>query len=271
MTHIDLAVSNDNFSYEMHADLAGVTVLFGPSGVGKTTVLRTIAGFTPEMRGTVTYAGETLQNSMIGAFVPPHKRGIATVFQDSRLFPHMTVARNLGYAAKRAPKINGPDLDTVVQALDLVPLLGQLPETLSGGEKQRVAIGRALLTRPKLILMDEPLASLDTDRKQDILPYVAALPTVFGLPVLYVTHAVPEVAQIATQVLRMTSGTVASAVSPATFLGEQGPEAVRVTATITKVENGLTYLSVQGQTLTLEGDLGPKDSQITLNLTPNRN
>ena len=262
MTQIDLSVGNADFAYEMKADLTGVTVLFGPSGVGKTTILRSIAGFAPDLRGTATYGGKTLQNSMIGTFVPPHKRGIATVFQDGRLFPHMTVARNLNFAIKRAPKTSGPDKDTVIEALDLAPLLGQHPATLSGGEKQRVAMGRALLSRPNLILMDEPLASLDTGRKDDILPYVATLPDVFDLPVLYVTHAINEVAQIATQVLSMTSGTVAPAISRQAFMDKHTPHALP--ATITEIRDGRTYLVV-------DGELGPKGATVTITLDADQN
>ncbi len=261
MTQIDLAVGNADFAYEMKAELTGVTVLFGPSGVGKTTILRSIAGLAPDLRGTVTYGGKTLQNSMIGTFIPPHKRGIATVFQDGRLFPHMNVARNLDFAVKRAPKVAGPDKDTVIAALDLGPLMNHRPTTLSGGEKQRVALGRALLSRPDLILMDEPLASLDMDRKDDILPYVATLPDVFDLPVLYVTHALAEVAQIATQVLSMTSGTVAPAISRQAFMDKHSPKGTP--ATITEIRDGRTYLVIDGE-LGATGDtvmIAPKSTR----------
>lgn len=190
--------------------LSGITALFGPSGCGKTTLLRVIAGLEARARGRVALDGESWQETA-GGFVPAHARGVGLVFQDARLFPHRTVEGNLLYADKRSrdgrSHIERAD---VVAALDLEPLLARRPASLSGGERQRVAIGRTLLSRPRLLLMDEPLAALDARRKSAILATIAQLPTAFGVPILYVTHSVDEVAQIADRMVVLADGRVAT-------------------------------------------------------------
>ncbi len=139
--------------------------------------------------------------------MPPHKRGIGYVFQDVRLFSHLTVARNLRYAEKRSRSVDSKiDIEGVVAALDLAPLMTRRPSSLSGGERQRVAIGRTLLTRPRLLLMDEPLAALDIKRKAEILPYIERLPQVFQIPIIYVTHSIDEVARLAERMLVLANG-----------------------------------------------------------------
>ncbi|WP_397542147.1 molybdenum ABC transporter ATP-binding protein [Roseovarius salis] len=185
----------------------GITALFGPSGCGKTTLLRIIAGFEREARGRVAFAGDVWMDG--STFVPPHRRGVGYVFQDARLFPHLTVRGNLAYAHRRAaPAPARYSFDDVVDALDLGALLGRRPGGLSGGERQRVAIGRTLLARPRLLLMDEPLAALDTRRKAEILPYIARLPDAFGVPVIHVTHALEEVTQLCDRIVALAQGRV---------------------------------------------------------------
>jgi molybdate transport system ATP-binding protein len=204
---ITCGIRFDDFTLDLSHkfSLEGITALFGPSGCGKTTLLRVIAGFERGAMARVAYAGETWQDE--DAFVPPHERGVGFVFQDTRLFPHLTVRGNLAYAEKRSrDKGNRIGFDDVISALDLGRLIERRPGSLSGGERQRVAIGRALLTRPRLLLMDEPLAALDFRRKAGIFPYVERLPASFGVPVIYVTHAIEEVTRLADQMVVLADG-----------------------------------------------------------------
>jgi len=208
-----------NVAQEMGLD--GITAVFGASGSGKTTLLRAIAGLDRGVAGRIRFAGQAWQDDARRVFVPPYKRGVGYVFQDARLFPHLSVGANLRYAARRARRESRPiDFDDVVDALDLSPLLDRQTTALSGGERQRVAIGRTLLSRPQLLLMDEPLAALDIRRRAAILPYIERLPQTFGVPVLYVTHAIAEVAQISQWMLLLSGGRV-SAAGPVTELMER--------------------------------------------------
>lgn len=185
----------------------GVTVLFGPSGAGKSTVIAVAAGLLRPDRCRVAVNGTVLADTAAGLWLPPERRRVGLVFQDSRLFPHMTVATNLRFGLRRAPQ--GPvRFDDVVDLLGIGALLDRRPHTLSGGERQRVAIGRALLAQPHLLLMDEPLASLDAARKAEILPYLTRLKTTLNLPILYVTHAFDEVARLADSLVLLEAGRV---------------------------------------------------------------
>lgn len=185
----------------------GITGLFGPSGCGKSTLLRVIAGFERVARGRVALGDEVWLGG--GVNVAPHRRGVGYVFQEARLFAHLSARGNLDYAHRRAAGTPARfAFDDVVQVLDLAPLFHRRAAQLSGGERQRVAIGRALLTRPRLLLMDEPLAALDTRRKGEILPYVARLPQAFGVPVIYVTHALEEVTQLCDRMVALSAGRV---------------------------------------------------------------
>lgn len=186
---------------------ARIVALFGHSGAGKTTALNVIAGLIRPRVAKVVVAGRTLTDTSAGIFVPAHRRRIGYVFQDGRLFPHLTVRRNLLYGrffAGRAERFN--DLDEIAELLGIVPLLDRRPQTLSGGEKQRVAIGRALLASPRLLLMDEPLASLDEERRQETLPYIERLRDEFSVPIVYVSHSVAEIERIAADVVTMAEG-----------------------------------------------------------------
>lgn len=179
----------------------GITVLFGPSGAGKSTVLAAIAGLLRVDRARVVLGSEPLDR------LPPERRRIGMVFQDGRLFPHRTVRQNLLYGLRRAPR--GPIFPSdIVDLLGLKDLLGRRPAGLSGGERQRVAIGRALLSQPRILLMDEPLASLDDARRAEILPYLLRLKETLRLPVVYVTHALPELTRLADHVVLMDRGRV---------------------------------------------------------------
>lgn len=198
-----------DFSCDFH--LTGVTALFGPSGAGKSTVLRILAGLEAGARGRIRYADETWLDSDRKLVVPAHRRAVGYVFQDARLFSHLDVHGNLRFADRRATRSgNGAGFESVVEALDLGPLLARSTGSLSGGERQRVAIGRALLSRPRLLLLDEPLAAMDAARKGEILPYIEALPTEFDIPAIYVSHSVDEVARLADRIVVLATGRVAA-------------------------------------------------------------
>lgn len=189
------------------APAAGVTALFGPSGSGKTTLLRCIAGL-ERAQGTLQVNGETWQDE--NAFVPVHKRPLGYVFQEANLFPHFSVRANLEYGYKRIKSEERKvQLEQVVEWLGLSRLIGRFDTAgLSGGERQRVAIGRALLTSPRILLMDEPLSALDTNSKQEILPYLERLHRELNIPVLYVSHAMDEVARLADHLVLLEKGRV---------------------------------------------------------------
>ena len=186
-----------------------VTALFGRSGAGKTTLVNLIAGLIRADHGTITIGDVTFLDTSNGIDVPPHKRGVGYVFQEGRLFPHLSVSGNLTYGQKfgRARQ-GGASLAEIATLLDIGPLLDRRPADLSGGEKQRVAIGRALLARPRLLLMDEPLASLDQNLKGEILPYIERLRDEMELPIIYVSHAVEEVARLADTLVLLDGGKV---------------------------------------------------------------
>ena len=213
---LDVRVGFRGFDLDVEQEIpaAGVTAVFGPSGSGKTTLLRAMLGFEAEARGRIALGDETWLDSERGVLVPPHRRPIGCTFQDGRLFPHLDVEGNLRYADRRSATAAAVAAeaeitrDEVVDALDLGPLLDRRPGTLSGGERQRAALGRALLSRPRLLLLDEPLSALDRRRKAEILPYLLALHPRFGIPTLYVSHAVDEVALLADRVLVLAEGRV---------------------------------------------------------------
>jgi len=208
----------------------GLTALFGPSGSGKTTVIACLAGLARPDRGRIVVDGRTLLDTDRRIALPAHRRRIGVVFQEARLLPHLSVRQNLDYGrrflSRRHADAPGLAFDDVVGLLGLGHLLARRPAGLSGGEGQRVAIGRALLSRPRLLLMDEPLAALDAARKAEILPLIERLRDAAGLPIVYVSHAVSEVARLADTLVVLEAGRVAAA-GPAEALlrrGELGPE-----------------------------------------------
>ncbi|MFI8415448.1 molybdenum ABC transporter ATP-binding protein ModC [Serratia sp. NPDC078593] len=183
----------------------GITAIFGLSGAGKTSLINAIGGLTRPDRGRIVLNDRTLVDTATGLFLPAEKRRIGYVFQDARLFPHYRVRGNLQYGMAASMR---PQFETIVELLGIAPLLNRLPLTLSGGEKQRVAIGRALLTAPELLLMDEPLASLDLPRKRELLPYLERLAQDVNIPILYVSHSLDEILRLAGQVLVLDNGQV---------------------------------------------------------------
>ncbi|MDP2680417.1 MAG: molybdenum ABC transporter ATP-binding protein [Rhodoferax sp.] len=187
----------------------GITALFGASGSGKTTVLRILAGLEPAARGRICVQGEVWQNSDQNLFKPIHQRALGYVFQEASLFEHLNVQGNLQYGFTRTPaKERKQSWNDTLALLGIGHLLKRWPHELSGGERQRVAIARALATSPRLLLLDEPLAALDSPRKAEILPYLERLQTELRLPVIYVTHAIDEVARLADHMVLLDTGRV---------------------------------------------------------------
>lgn len=198
---------------------AGITALFGRSGSGKTTLVNMMAGLVKPDAGHIKIDERILFDSNSGTNLPPHRRRIGYVFQEARLFPHLNVRQNLNYGTWFAKGRRKTPFDQIVEMLGIAELLKRRPLHLSGGEKQRVAIGRALLSAPDILLMDEPLASLDDDRKGEILPYVERLRDQASMPIIYVTHAVPEITRLATSVVLMADGKSIASGSAAEILG----------------------------------------------------
>jgi len=239
---------------------AGVTVLFGRSGSGKTTVVNAVAGLLRPKEGRVAVEDWVLFDTVQGVWLPPHRRRLGYIFQEGRLFPHLTVRQNLAYGRWFAPrKTPREDPQKVVEMLGIGHLLDRRPAALSGGEKQRVAIGRALLASPRLILADEPLAALDDARKAEILPYFERLRDEVSVPILYVTHSAAEVARLATSVVALQDGKVVRHGPASEVLADPSvvPAGVRAVGAVLQVRvaahhpDGLTELDANGERLFL--------------------
>ncbi|MBE1283354.1 MAG: molybdenum ABC transporter ATP-binding protein [Rhodobacteraceae bacterium] len=238
----------------------GLTVLFGRSGSGKTTVINAVAGLLKPEKGRVAVDDWILLDTAAAQFLPSHKRRLGYVFQEGRLFPHLNVRQNLLYGRWFAPKTGaGEDMGKVVEMLGIGHLLDRRPAGLSGGEKQRVAIGRALLANPRLILADEPLAALDEGRKAEILPYFERLRDEVAIPILYVSHSAIEVARLATTVVALEGGKVLRQGAAVEVLGDPmfTPTGVRAVGAILEARvrahhpDGLTELDANGVPLFL--------------------
>jgi molybdate transport system ATP-binding protein len=191
---------------------SGVTAVFGPSGAGKTTLVNMISGLVAPDRGRIAIDDTVLFDAAKRINLPPHRRRIGYVFQEGRLFPHLSVKHNLDYGRRmRGLPPDLAQLARIISLLDIGNLIDRRPGKLSGGERQRVAIGRALLMRPRLLLLDEPLASLDVTSKREILPYLERLRDEVGVPMVYVSHRAAELRRIATSVVRLIGGKVEAA------------------------------------------------------------
>jgi molybdate transport system ATP-binding protein len=258
--------------------LRGVTGLFGPSGCGKTTVLRCLAGL-QRLAGRLRVGAETWQDDSRGYFLKPHRRPVGYVFQEASLFPHLSVRNNLLYGARRGVGGERPaalDLDGIVDLLGIGHLLNRAPAALSGGERQRVSVGRALLSRPRLLLMDEPLSALDRATKEEILPYFEAMHENLSIPVLYVSHDFAELERLADTVVLLDRGRVLSSgplstlqVDPELPLLKAPDAAVTLVAQVTGVDDayGLTTLSIAGGTLVVPGRSRSVGSRQRLRIT----
>ena len=196
---------------KFETDTRGITAIFGRSGAGKTSIVNVLAGLLQPHSGRIEIDGHILLDTVKQINVPPEKRRLGYVFQESRLFPHYSVQRNLTYGMRRTPEAERRvNFDDVVAVLGVEALLERKPRSLSGGERQRVALGRALLTSPNLLLMDEPLASLDTARKQEIMPFIERLRDHFRIPIVYVSHDMDEIIRLADNLILIDEGRVAA-------------------------------------------------------------
>jgi molybdate transport system ATP-binding protein len=251
---------------------AGVTALFGASGAGKTTIVSAIAGTFRPQHGRIVISGRTVLDTSASIFVPPQQRRAGMVFQDARLFPHMSVRDNLLFGWRRAAKrVDGAAIDRIVALLGLERLLERRPRMLSGGEKSRVALGRALLSSPEILLLDEPLAALDAQRRAEILPYLERLRDEGGLPMLYVSHALDEVARLADDIVVIKEGRTVHSGSVFDLLTDlelpvlagAPPVGAVIVATVDKPrDDGLTALAFDGGTLLVSQLSAPTGTRL---------
>jgi len=212
MLHVDVTKQLGEFSIEAaFASEGRVTGLFGASGAGKTSLVNMIAGLLRPDRGSIAIDGDVVDDTAAGIHVPAYRRRIGYVFQDARLFPHLSVTQNLDYGRRMNRLADDPaQRKRIIDLLDIGALLDRRPGKLSGGERQRVALGRALLSKPRLLLLDEPLGALDESRKLEILPYLVRLRDEANIPMVYVSHDVAELRQLATQIVMLRQGRVTS-------------------------------------------------------------
>jgi molybdate transport system ATP-binding protein len=272
MIDIDVSLTRGAFSLEARfSSRARVTALFGPSGSGKSTIVGLIAGLVRPDRGHIRIAGETLVDTAARIRLPVWRRRIGLVFQDAQLFPHLSVAENLAYGARYAPRdARGIARATVLETLGIAHLVERRPATLSGGERQRVGIGRALLSQPRILLMDEPLASLDTARKAEILPLIERVAAEFGVPIVYVSHNVEEVVRLADTVVRLEAGRVAVIGGPGEVLAAAGADRFELISVLHAEVAGydahyrLTELTHPAGTLRLAGHIEPAGRRVRL-------
>jgi len=239
--HLDITLTLGDYALTAKGDipLTGITALEGASGSGKTTLLRSIAGLEPSAKGMIRFGDVVWQGD--GVFLPPQSRRIGYVFQDARLFKHMDVGQNLAYGHKRAgaaPEV----LERVIAALDLSDMLTRRVGALSGGEKQRVAIGRALAMDPQLLLMDEPMTGLDRARRNEILPYIARAVQASGCPAIYVSHERRETSMLAGQIMQIVDG-------------QLQPPVVCETTLPYEVQNGVLWVGGQQTRLLVSADI----------------
>lgn len=272
---VDIQRSLGGFDLQTAFDAPdGVTVLFGRSGSGKTSIIKSIAGLVTPRHGRISINGRVLFDKSAGIDVPVHKRRLGYVFQDSRLFPHLSVRDNLCYAA-RVNGRRGRNPDDVGALLGIGHLFDRRTQSLSGGEAQRVAIGRALLSEPDMLLMDEPLASLDGPRKAEILPYLETLRRETGLSILYVTHNMAEVARLATHIVLIDEGRVVRSGAPEEVLTD--PDMVRMlgirdagavlSATVAEEpQDGLSTLQISGGRLYLPAVDAPLGAKLRVRI-----
>ena len=269
MIEISVKQSRPNFTLDVDVKLGhGITALFGASGAGKSSLLNLIAGLEQPDSGRIRIGSESLFDSNAKINLAVHKRRIGYVFQDALLLPHLSVRNNLRYGFRQG----GMEFSSIVEFLGLSALLERRPATLSGGERQRVSIGRALLSAPRLMLMDEPLASLDMERKREIFPYIEQLQKKFGIPVIFVSHAIEEVARLAQHVIVLRDGKAVAHGSTQTVMNLSDSHASRFekTSILTgkptsyDAAYGLTTLSHPAGNISLTGQLGHSKAPVRI-------
>jgi len=267
MLEVDIRRRAGDFSLDVaFAAPVGVTAVLGRSGAGKSTLVAAVAGLARPDLGRIALDQTALFDSAAGVNLPARKRRIGIVFQESRLFPHLSVRSNLLFGRRRRRDATSPDLDQVIETLGIGHLLSRRPRSLSGGEKQRVAIGRALLSGPRALLFDEPLAALDAERKAEILPFLEALIQEVALPVLYVTHALEEARRLACGLIVLESGRIvaagaieeAVAAAGLATAGDRLLDGVTVDAVVAELDEryGLTGLALGGHRVWAPGLIG---------------
>ncbi len=270
MLQVAIQKSLGDFQLDVSFDApSGVTAIFGRSGSGKTSLINAVAGLLHPDAGRIALGDQVLFDDGAGVRRAPQQRRVGYVFQDARLFPHMSVERNLRYGGDH-------DADRVIDVLGLGDLLTRRPAGLSGGEKQRVALGRALMSDPQILLLDEPLAALDAPRKAEIMPYIERLRDDVQVPMLYVSHDVSEVARLATTLVILDAGSVVAAgpvgevlSRPAAvpLLGVRDAGAVIVTKVAGRLlDDGLTELAFSGGRIVLPGILGVLGQTVRLRI-----
>ena len=249
----------------------GVTALFGPSGSGKSSIANVIAGIAHVDAGRVTLKDTILCDTKAGVFVPPHRRRVGYVFQDGRLFPHMTVEGNIRFAMRFIQTRQDPS--DVIGLLGIEPLMSRRPGSLSGGEKQRVALARALMSDPEILIMDEPLAALDEPRKEEILPYLERLRDQSDTPILYISHSVAEIARLADQMVILRNGQVVCQGPTAEilsdpmampFVGVREAGSILQATVVEHGADGLSRLAISAGDLVLPGVTAPLNSRIRI-------
>ncbi len=247
----------------------GVTALFGPSGAGKTSIVHALAGLMRPAEGRIVLEGRTVLDTSAGIFVPPENRRIGLVFQDARLFPHMSVEKNLLFGWRRSPaRATSEEIARTVELLGLEALLTRAPRHLSGGEKSRVALGRALLASPDILLLDEPLASLDAARRAEILPWLERLRDIARIPIFYISHSLDEVARLADRVVLLENGRVTAEGSVFDLLaglGAEKPLGAVLEARIGDIQDGLQTLLFDGGRL-LAADAGEAGKRVRVRI-----
>ncbi|MFC7051909.1 molybdenum ABC transporter ATP-binding protein [Hansschlegelia quercus] len=274
---LDVAITRRFGDFQLDAAFevpVGVTAVLGRSGAGKSTLVASVAGLTRPDQGRVALGGETLFDAARRIDLPPRKRRIGVVFQDSRLFPHFSVRTNLLFGRRRRKEAVAPAFEEVVDTLGIGALLDRRPRSLSGGERQRVAIGRALLSGPRALLFDEPLAALDAERKAEILPFLETLVREIALPVLYVTHALEEARRLAERLVVLDGGRViaagpveeAVAAAGLASAGDRLLDAATIEAVVVERDEayGLTGLAIGQHVVWVPGLIGERGDAARL-------
>lgn len=270
-------LQREGFTLDVETDLPmhGISGIFGISGAGKTTVLRCIAGLEPADRSRLTVAGDTWEDSETGTLRPVHERNIGYVFQEPRLFDHLSVRSNIEYGAKRRKQTGAANFDHVVDLLGLATLLERRPARLSGGEAQRVAIARALLCAPRFVLMDEPLASLDQARRDEILPFLDRLHAESSIPIVYVSHNIEEVCRLCDHLVVMDQGGIVASGPLQDVLvrtdipavgGDHAGSVIEGTVTDHDEQDELTQLSCSGGVLWVPTEPARRGARLRLRI-----